>query len=407
MFSTAHQSNFCPLFTKWSLALLFPLDSNGTQTGHLLLQLFVVQQTETWLSDSIPDAAIHLDGLVPIRVDRDNTLSGKTRGGGVCIYINESWCKNSVLVVKYCSPLVEFAIVRCRPLYLPQEFTSVFIIALYIPPSANTREALQELYGAISELQNVHPDGLFIVAGDFNHANLKSVLPKFHQLVNFATRGANALDLVYTNISGAYRAVPRPHLGYSDHMSVMLITPYRPIVRRSKLLLKQVRTWPAGAISALQGCFEQTTWITFKEAASDGGTVNLEEYTASVTGYISKCIDDVTVSKTIITRPNQKPWMPAEERMLLRTRDSAFRTGDRDALRKTRTKLSRAIREAKRAHAQRIHGHFKDTGDTRRMWEGIRAITNYRKTPPSCDSDAILPDALTSMHGLKRRTTLQ
>ncbi|KAK1802807.1 hypothetical protein P4O66_021353, partial [Electrophorus voltai] len=82
-----------------------------------------------------------------------------------------------------------------------------------------------------------------------------------------------------------------------------------------------VRTWPAGAISALQDCFEQTTWITFKEAASDGDTVNLEEYIASVTGYISKCIDDVTVSKTITTRPNQKPWMTAEVRMLLRTHD--------------------------------------------------------------------------------------
>ncbi|KAK1806308.1 hypothetical protein P4O66_000183 [Electrophorus voltai] len=211
-------------------------------------------------------------------------------------------------------------------------------------------------------------------------------------------RGANALDLVYTNISGAYRVEPRPHLGYSDHMSVMLIPAYRRIVRHSKPLLKQLRTWPAGAISALQDCFEQTTWITFKEAATDSGTVNLEEYTASVTGYISKCIDDVTVSKTITTRPNQKPWVTAEVRMLLRTRDSAFRTGDREALRKTRVKLSHAIREAKRAHAERIHGHFKDTGDTQRMWEGIQAITNYRKTSPSCDSDATLPDALNDFY---------
>ncbi|KAK1801766.1 hypothetical protein P4O66_022396 [Electrophorus voltai] len=148
----------------------------------------------------------------------------------------------------------------------------------------------------------------------------------------------------------------------------------------TKPLLKQVRTWPAGAISPLQDCGEQMTWITFKEAATDGGTVNLEEYTASVTGYISKGIDDVTVSKTIITRPNQKPWMTAEVRTLLRTRDSAFRTGDKEVLRKARAKLSCAIREAKCAHAQRIHGHFKDTGDTRRMWEGIQAITDYRKT---------------------------
>ncbi|KAK1791977.1 hypothetical protein P4O66_001747 [Electrophorus voltai] len=87
---------------------------------------------------------------------------------------------------------------------------------------------------------------------------------------------------------------------------------------------------------------------------------------ASVTGYISKCIDDVTVSKTITTRPNQKPWMPAEG--------------------------------SKACTAQRIHGHFKDTGDTRHMWEGIQAITNYKKTSPSCDSDATLPDALNDFY---------
>ncbi|KAI4880646.1 hypothetical protein NFI96_001018 [Prochilodus magdalenae] len=297
-------------------------------------------------------------------------------------------------VASYCSPLVEFMVVRCRPFYLPREFTAVLIISVYIPPGATAKDALCELYSAISGLQNTHPDGLFIVAGDFNHANLKSVLPKFHQHVNFATRGANALDLVYTNIPSAYRAEPRPHLGYSDHISVMLIPAYRPLVRRSKPVLKQVRTWPSGAISALQDCFEYTDWQMFREAATYSTTPDLEEYTSSVTSYIGKCIDDVTVSKTITTRPNQKPWMTAEVRALLKARDSAFKAGDKAALRKARAKLSRGIREAKRAHGQSIHSHFRDSGDTRRMWQGIQAITNYRTTPPACDSDASLPDAL-------------
>ncbi|KAI4892919.1 hypothetical protein NFI96_001300 [Prochilodus magdalenae] len=73
---------------------------------------------------------------------------------------------------------------------------------------------------------------------------------------------------------------------------------------------------------------------------------------------------------------------------------SAFKEGDKAALRKARAKLSRGIREAKRAHGQSIHSHFRDSGDTRRMWQGIQAITNYRTTPPACDSDASLPDAL-------------
>ncbi|KAK3511590.1 hypothetical protein QTP70_011216 [Hemibagrus guttatus] len=212
--------------------------------------------------------------------------------------------------------------------------------SVYNSPSANAKEALCELYGAINELQNAHPDGLFIIAGDFNHANLKSVLPKFHQHVDFATRGMNTLDLVYTNIPGAYRAEPRPHLGYSDHISVMLIPAYRPLVRRSKPVLKQVKTWPAGAISALQDCFECTAWNLFREAATNGDSINLEEYTTSVICYIGKCIDEMTVSKTITTRSNQKPWMTAEVRALLKLRDSAFRAGDKEALRTARVKLS-------------------------------------------------------------------
>ncbi|KAI5099333.1 proline-rich protein 12 isoform X1 [Silurus meridionalis] len=361
-------------------------------------QEYKEMRQQRWLSDRVPDAAIQLDGLTVFRADRNAALCGKTRGGGVCVYINTEWCKNSVLVSSYCSSLVEFVTVRCRPFYLPREFTTVYIVGVYIPPSANAKEALSELYGAISDLQNAHPDGLFIIAGDFNHANLKSVLPKLHQHVDFATRGANTLDLVYTNIPGAYRAEPRPHLGYSDHCSVMLIPAYRPLIRRSKPVLKQVKTWPEGATSALQDCFECTDWDMFREAATYGDSINLEEYTSSVTCYISKCVDDVTISKSITTRSNQKPWMTANVRALLKQRDSAFRTGDKAALKTARAKLSRAIREAKRAHAKKIHDHFQDSGDTRRMWQGIQVITNYKTTSPACDRDASLPDALNDFY---------
>ncbi|KAK3523934.1 hypothetical protein QTP70_016741, partial [Hemibagrus guttatus] len=211
--------------------------------------------------------------------------------------------------------------------------------------------------------------------------------------VEFATRGTNTLDLVYTNIPGAYRAEPRPHLGYSDHISVMLIPAYRLLVRHSKPVLKQVKTWPAGAISALQACFECTDGNMFREDATNGASINLEEYTTSVTSYISKCIDDVTVSKTITTCSNQKPWMTAEVCALLKSRDSAFRAGVKAALRTARAKLSRAIREAKRTHAQRIHVHFQDSEDSRRMWQ---VITNDKTTPSACDT----PSAFTGIFNI-------
>lgn len=157
----------------------------------------------------------------------------------------------------------------------------MFVVGVYIPPSTNAKanDALCELYGAISELQNTHPDG------------------------------------------------------YSDHISVMLIPAYRPLIRRDRLVLKQIRTWPAGTISALQDCFEQTDWFIFREAETTSNSINLVDYTASLTSYINKCNDDITDSKTITTHSNQKPWMTAVVCALLKSRDSAFRTGDKAALR--------------------------------------------------------------------------
>ncbi len=111
-------------------------------------------------------------------------------------------------------------------------------IAIFLWPISGPHNQLllgpHTIYSAVSEQQTNNPDGFFIIAGDFNHANLKTVLPKFYQHVNFATRGNNTLDFVYTTEKNAYKAEPRPHLGYSDHISVMLIPAYRPLLKLAK-----------------------------------------------------------------------------------------------------------------------------------------------------------------------------
>ncbi len=44
--------------------------------------------TETWLNPSVSDDAVSIEGLTIFRSDRSGVLSGKSRGGGVCIYTN-------------------------------------------------------------------------------------------------------------------------------------------------------------------------------------------------------------------------------------------------------------------------------------------------------------------------------
>ncbi|KAI4893871.1 hypothetical protein NFI96_021222, partial [Prochilodus magdalenae] len=356
----------------------------------------VICLTETWLNDSMPDSAFQLAGRQLFRADR-NQLSGKARGGGLCVYINKGWCTNCVVVNALCSEATEQLTVKCRPHYLPREFTAVFVIAVYIAPDANANNALKELHDNISSLQNKHPEAFYVVAGDFNHVNLTNILPRFYQHIDIPTRGNNTLDRVYTNIRDAYRAVPHPHLGLSDHISVMLVPAYHPPLRRSRPTQKTITVWPSDADAVLQDCFGCTDWHVFREAAESEGELDLEDYTSAVLGYISKCVEDVTTTKTVTCYPNQKLWLNGEVRSLLKARDAAFRSGDAQELRRARRELTAGVKRAKAAYALKIQGHFSSQ-DPRSMWRGIKCITDYKTRDAQCSKDPSLPEALNKFY---------
>ncbi|KAI4885552.1 hypothetical protein NFI96_004062 [Prochilodus magdalenae] len=356
----------------------------------------VICLTETWLNDSMPDSAFQLAGRQLFRADR-NQLSGKARGGGLCVYINKGWCTNCVVVNALCSEATEQLTVKCRQHYLPREFTAVFVIAVYIAPDANANNALKELHDNISSLQNKHPEAFYVVAGDFNHVNLTNILPRFYQHIDIPTRGNNTLDRVYTNIRDAYRAVPHPHHGLSDHNSVMLVPAYHPPQRRSRPTQKTITVWPSDADAVLQDCFGCTDWHVFREAAESEGELDLEDYTSAVLGYISKCVEDVTTTKTVTCYPNQKPWLNGEVRSLLKARDAAFRSGDAQELRRARRELTAGVKRAKAAYALKIQGHFSSQ-DPRSMWRGIKCITDYKTRDAQCSKDPSLPEALNKFY---------
>ncbi len=328
--------------------------------------------SETWLNPSIPDVAVDLVGRTLHRADR-TTESGKKTGGGLCDFVNDSWCINSTMIDKFCSPDLEYLMLRCRPFYLPREYTVVIVMAVYIPPQANVKMAFEQLYDVISGQQNKHPDGVFIIAGDFNQASLKTVFPRFYQHVKCKTRGENTLDHVYTSIKDAYKAIPCPHLGQSDHLSLFLIPVYKALVNSARPTCKTVKVWPVVAIDQLQDCFEHIDWNVFSHQS------DLETFTSSVLSYISYCVDNITVDKKIRVYPNEKPWMDNEVKQLIRARDTAFKSGDITAYTAAKASLKRGIRSAKLKYKRRIDDDFSNNSNPLRMWQGIRLISDYKK----------------------------
>jgi hypothetical protein len=107
--------------------------------------------TKLWLNDDTDN--VQLAGISLHRQDRTAT-SGKT-SGGVCLFVNNSWCamSNNKEVLRHCSPEVEYLMIICRPHYLPREFSYILFVAVFLPPQneAGTKTTLNQLYKDISK----------------------------------------------------------------------------------------------------------------------------------------------------------------------------------------------------------------------------------------------------------------
>lgn len=127
---------------------------------------------------------------------RLNSRIWEVKCGGVCIYVSNALCSSSAITGRLCSPDLEFII-----------FTVVCI-----PPQANTKLAMAEQYETTT-VEFSSRGFVFVTAGDFNHANLKTVLPRFYQFLDLPVRGNNKLDDVNCNIPNAYNTLtPTPLL---------------------------------------------------------------------------------------------------------------------------------------------------------------------------------------------------
>lgn len=68
---------------------------------------------ETCLNANIPDLAIKLIGRTVYRADW-TADSGKHKGGGMCIYVSNSWCTSVDITEQHCTPDLEFIMLKAN-----------------------------------------------------------------------------------------------------------------------------------------------------------------------------------------------------------------------------------------------------------------------------------------------------
>lgn len=178
-----------------------------------------------------------LDRLTCYRVDRVLIDGGKACGGRLC---GHQWQHQWQLVLWRCCGLLLWS--TAHPLWnllLSSAGHTIFqgnvlLDAVYITPTSNDNnnnnnsnrsEALTQLHHCISDQQTAHPDAFLILMHFSSWLEISTTqsqrlfFPKYTN-INFPTRRNNRMDLVYTSQTGAYKTIPLPHLGTSDHITV-------------------------------------------------------------------------------------------------------------------------------------------------------------------------------------------
>ncbi|CAM4275437.1 unnamed protein product [Leuciscus chuanchicus] len=169
---------------------------------------------------------------------------------------------------------------------------------------------------------------------------------------------------------------------------------YRQRLKQTNPVIKQIKHWTPQTEVILQDCFALTDWDVFKVAATQEDlSVNIQDYTEYVTGYISTCADNIIPTIKVRKFPNQKPWINGQVRNMLHARSSAFASGNDTEYKAAKYGLRRAITAAKRNYREKLDS-FYSTADSGWMWQGLQHITDYKTITGSISSTDSLPDEL-------------
>ncbi|XP_077981372.1 uncharacterized protein LOC144436447 [Glandiceps talaboti] len=329
--------------------------------------------SETWLTDNISNNALQVDGFYgPFRTDRDHDVTGKAIGGGVCIYVNAKWCKEIQVRESICTKDIELLCMSFRPYYLPREFGLIFAVVVYIPPSADTASAAAIIRKVVDRQETLSPDSPKLVLGDFNSCSLSNQLPNYHQYVTCYTRKAKTLDLCYSNIINAYKAIRKSPLSTGDHNAVHLIPTYRQKLKQNKPQTRSVQIWSQQSIEDLQGCLASTDWSVLTENNS------LERSTDIITDYLKFCEDMLVEKRIIKTYANNKLWVTSNLKHLLKEKAIAFAEGRVSDGKCLQRKLKQEIRDCKDRYKMKIESQFQ-SGDLRKAWNGLAVLSGKQE----------------------------
>ena len=273
--------------------------------------------TESWLKSSVCDSVIDIPGYSVLRKDRASESHG-----GICLYLKDTSYKT--LDELSCCQDHEVLWVKLRPKRLPRGFSYLIAGVVYHPHwTATENDCMRDhLFQSLLLAESRFLNCALIVAGDFNHLDVKSIQRHFwlKQIVKKPTRKNAILDLVLTNMHDYY-ADPQhfPPFGLSDHHTVIVEAKVRESSRQSpKFILKRDKRESRRA--ELGRYFATIDWQLLFSSAS--GCQDMLDILHNV---IHTGLDILMPVKRVRVNKSDVPWMTSHLKSLILKRQKAFR----------------------------------------------------------------------------------
>jgi hypothetical protein len=325
----------------------------------------IVIFTESWLSDETPDSAVALDGYSVSRKDR-NSL-----GGGIICFIKDD--VSFSVIVEHEVPSLPVSNSEFLCIFL--KTYNLMVICVYHPfwnNCAADEAAISVItrfidYACVKFGSNIH----IMICGDINglrvHSGELMRLTRLSPIVDFATRGVNTLDQIFSNFAIDQKASAFPPLGRSDHC-VIFWSP-SPVVNKC-VTKRTVRKFSKANIARFRFFVSSTNWLSLVNS-SDDLDVSTSLFMNSLTHLFDLCFP----SRVVRVKDSDPEWMNPSLKILIDDRDRAFSNHQW-------SKYHR-LREEVVAHTRHLKAVFmKKAASTNssRIWHALRLLGRFGKT---------------------------
>ena len=128
-----------------------------------------------------------------------------------------------------------------------------------------------------------------------------------------------------------------------------------------------------GAAEALLDCFEPTDWDVPCEPHGE----HTDLMTDCITDNIRFCEDTNMPAWTVHCFSNNKPWITSDLTALLKKKNRAFRSGDREEQRRMQHELREMLRTCKDSYRRKLEAKLQQNS-VRDVWTGMKNITGVK-----------------------------